>query len=88
MLREARPDLTPAEREDRLAPFVGALNASADMRVLDARVQGEEAVVTILGTYVIVNGRQDPRAPVEETLYFSRQGDGWRIQPQRGPGRP
>jgi hypothetical protein len=87
LLREARPDLTPAEREDRLAPFVGALNASADMRVLDARVEGEEAVVTILGTYVIVNGRQDPRAPVEETLYFSRQGSGWRLQPPRGPGR-
>jgi tetratricopeptide (TPR) repeat protein len=86
LLQEARPDLSQAERQERLAPFVGALNASADMRVLEARVDGDEAVVTILATYVIVNGRQDPRAPVEETLYFSRQGGGWRLQPRRGPG--
>ncbi len=86
LLQEARPDLSQAERQERLAPFAGALNASADMRVLEARVDGEEAVVTILATYVIVNGRQDPRAPVEETLFFSRQGGGWRLQPRRGPG--
>jgi tetratricopeptide (TPR) repeat protein len=88
LLEQARPDLTPAERQERLTPFVGALNASADMRVLEARVEGNEAVVTVLATFVIVNGRQDPRAPAEETLIFSRRDGAWRLQTRRAPGSP
>lgn len=87
LLAEARPDLTPKERGSRRAPFVGALNAAADIRVIEAVVRGNEAGVTILSTYVIVDGREDPAGPIEETLRFVRRGNAWSLQERRA-GRP
>jgi tetratricopeptide (TPR) repeat protein len=87
LLERARPDLSHRERAEKLSPFVGALNASADMRVLDARVVGDEATVTILATFVIV-GRQDPKPPVEETLLFVRRAGAWHLSGRRSAGSP
>jgi hypothetical protein len=84
-LAEARPDLTPRERESRRAPFVGALNAAADIRVIEASAQGNEASVTILATYVIVGGHEAPGGPNEETLRFVRRGGAWSL---RRAGKP
>ena len=86
LLARCRPDLSASERQDRLAPFVGALNASADLRVLDLQFEDGDAVVTVLATYVIVDGRQAPKAPEEETLRFSRKGETWALRPRRGTG--
>ena len=86
LLAEARPDLSTADREERLAPFVGALNASADLRVLDLRFDGGDAVVTILATSVIVGGRQATVPPVEETLRFTRQAGSWQVKARRPAG--
>lgn len=86
LLADARPDLSPADRDERLAPFLGALNASTDLRVLDVRFDGEDAVVTILASSVIVGGRQAPKAPVEETLRFTRQAGGWQVRARRPAG--
>ena len=74
LLATARPDLTPREREARRAPFVGALNAAADIRVIEAEAQGNEASITVLSTYIIVDGHEAPSGPIEETLRFVRRG--------------
>jgi Tfp pilus assembly protein PilF len=86
LLADARPDLSPAEREERLAPFVGALNVSTDLRVLDLRFDGTDAVVTLLASAVIVGGRQAARPPFEETLRFTRQAGGWQVRARRPAG--
>jgi tetratricopeptide (TPR) repeat protein len=83
LLARARPDLTAAERARLVAPFVGALNAAADIRVIDVTASGNDAAITILSTYVIVGNRQGPTAPVEETLRFSRRGDTWELRARR-----
>lgn len=88
LLAEARPDLGADDREARLAPFLGALNASTDIRVLEVEYAGGDAVVTILASSVIVDGREAPRPPVEETLRFTRQGGGWQIRARRPAGSP
>ena len=62
---------------------MGALNAAADIRVIEAVVHGNEADVTILSTYVIVDGREDPAGPIEETLRFVRHGNTWSLQDRR-----
>jgi hypothetical protein len=79
LLETARPDLSPAEREHRLAPFVGALNAATDMRVLDVQREGDSFVVSILSTDVIVGGRGSSGPPLEEALRFDRQGGAWQL---------
>jgi hypothetical protein len=88
LLAEARPDLSADDREARLAPFLGALNASTDIRVLEVEYAGGDAVVTILASSVIVDGREAPRPPIEETLRFTRQGGGWQIRVRRPAGSP
>jgi hypothetical protein len=88
LLARARPDLTPAERQQRLAPFLSALNAATDIRVLDVAVRGNEAVVTILFTPVIVDGRQLRAAPTEEELRFARRGGVWFLRERRAAGKP
>jgi hypothetical protein len=88
LLAAARPDLTQKERDARRAPFVGALNAAADLRVIDASVQGNEATVTVLATDVIVvKGREGSTGPTEETLRFVRRGGTWSIRDRRA-GKP
>ena len=88
LLARARPDLSPAERQERLAPFVSALNAATDLRVIDADVGDNEAVITIRSTAVIVAGRQAPAAPTEETMRFARRGGVWFLRERRAPGKP
>ncbi len=77
LLETARPDLSAAARERRLAPFVGALNAATDIRVLDVHKEGEVFAVSILSTDVIVGGKGTSGPPLEETLRFDRQGGAW-----------
>ncbi|MFI5183082.1 MAG: hypothetical protein ACHQNV_01690 [Vicinamibacteria bacterium] len=88
LLAAARPDLSQRERDARRAPFVGALNAAADLRVIEASVQGSEARVTILSTNVIVvKGREGSTEPTEETLRFVRHGGTWALGERRA-GKP
>jgi tetratricopeptide (TPR) repeat protein len=87
LLAEARPDLTPRERDARRAPFVGALNAAADIRVIEAEAQGNEASITILSSYIIVDGHEAPSGPIEETLRFARRGGAWSLRDRRA-GKP
>jgi hypothetical protein len=79
LLARARPDLTSAQRERRLAPFVGALNAATDVRVLDVALRGEEAVVAVLCTDVILGGPGPSGPPFEETLRFTRRRGTWAL---------
>jgi len=88
LLARARPDLSPPEREQRLAPFASALNATADIRVLDAVARSNDADVTVLFTPVIVGGRQASAIPLEETLHFARHGGVWALRERRSPGKP
>jgi tetratricopeptide (TPR) repeat protein len=82
-LAAARPDLAPAAREERLRPFVGALNAATDIRVLDAAVSGTRAQVEILSTDVIIGGRAAaPAAARAETLVFERRQGTWALRPR------
>jgi tetratricopeptide (TPR) repeat protein len=78
-LAAARPDLGAEAREARLAPFRGALNAAADLRVVDVQLLGDVAVVEVRASDVIVGGRQPPRPPVNEMLRFERRPEGWRL---------
>ncbi len=88
LLAAARPDLSQKERDARRAPFVGALNAAADLRVIEASVQGNEASVTILSTdIIVVKGREGSTGPTEETLRFVRRGGRWSLRERRA-GRP
>jgi hypothetical protein len=80
-LAAARPDLGKAERDRLVARFAGALNAATDLRVLDVVVKGDEASVPILRTDVIVGGKSEPGAPVEEKLRFVRRGGAWLLRP-------
>jgi hypothetical protein len=78
-LARARPDLGARQRTTLLAPFKGALNVAVDLRVVDASARANDAVVTVLRTDVIVDGRGGARPPVEETLRYVRRGDGWAL---------
>jgi hypothetical protein len=78
-LAEARPDLSARQRTTLLAPFKGALNVAIDLRVVDAAARREDAVVTVLRTDVIVDGRGGARPPVEETLRFVKRGASWTL---------
>jgi len=75
-LAQARPDLSPQERERALGPFRGALNAAVDLRVQSMHVAGDVAEVQVQKTDVVVDG-QAPPASVEETLRFRRSGGAW-----------
>ena len=77
LLAQARPDLSPAKREELLAPMQGALNVATDLRVLDVIPQGRAVVVPVLRTDVIVGGRGRQQPPVEETLRFEWRGGVW-----------
>jgi hypothetical protein len=88
LLARARPDLSSAERQVRLAPFVSALNAATDLRIIDADIGENEAVITIRCTAVIVAGRQAPSAPTEETMRFARRGGVWFLRERRAPAKP
>jgi tetratricopeptide (TPR) repeat protein len=78
-LGRARPDLGARQRTTLLAPFKGALNVAVDLRVVDAAARRDDAVVTVLRTDVIVDGRGGARPPVEETLRFVRRSGGWAL---------
>jgi hypothetical protein len=78
-LARARPDLTAGERTALLQPFRGALNVGVDLRVLDVSAGPDAALVTVLRTDVIVDGRGGARAPVEEALRFVRRGGAWAV---------
>jgi tetratricopeptide (TPR) repeat protein len=80
LLAQARPDLAPSEREVRLAPFRGALNAATDIRVIDVTASPMSVVVQILRTDVIVGGSSQPQPPTEETLRFERRGGTWALR--------
>lgn len=83
-LASARPDLSGDARRRRLRPFVGALNAATDIRVLDVRVERNLARVSILCTDVIIGSRDAPQAPVEESLRFARRRGGWTLEAVAG----
>jgi tetratricopeptide (TPR) repeat protein len=78
-LARARPDLTDRERTALLQPFRGALNVGVDLRVLDVAAGPDAALVTVLRTDVIVDGRGGARAPVEEVLRFVRRSGAWAV---------
>ena len=78
-LARARPDLGARQRAALLAPFKGALNVATDLRVLEVTTGREDAVVTVLRTDVIVDGRGGARPPVEEALRFVRRGGTWML---------
>ena len=78
-LARARPDLGARQRAALLAPFKGALNVATDLRVLEVTTGREDAVVTVLRTDVIVDGRGGARPPVEEALRFVRRGGTWTL---------
>jgi hypothetical protein len=78
-LAQARPDLGARQRTTLLAPFKGALNVAIDLRVVDAAARREDAVVTVLRTDVIVDGRGGARPPVEETLRFVKRAGAWTL---------
>jgi hypothetical protein len=78
-LARARPDLTARERTALLQPFRGALNVGVDLRVLDVAAGPDAALVTVLRTDVIVDGRGGARAPVEEVLRFVRRSGAWAV---------
>jgi tetratricopeptide (TPR) repeat protein len=79
LLAAARPDMTAGWREKRLAPFIGALNATTDIRVLDVALRGDEATVSVLCTDVIVGGRREAGPPSDELLRFVRRGGSWTL---------
>lgn len=83
LLARARPDLSPAERSARLAPFAGAINVASDLRVLDVVPEAGGAAVPVLRTDVIVGGNAGPTSPVEEVLHFRRHEGGWVIRAGR-----
>jgi hypothetical protein len=78
-LARARPDLAARQRSVLLAPFKGALNVAVDLRVVDVDVRPDEALVTVLRTDVIVDGRGGARPPVEEVLRLVRRGGAWAL---------
>jgi hypothetical protein len=78
-LARARPDLAARQRTLLLAPFKGALNVAVDLRVVDVAARADEAVVTVLRTDVIVDGRGGARPPVEEVLRLVRRGGAWTL---------
>jgi hypothetical protein len=78
-LARARPDLGARQRSSLLSPFKGALNVAVDLRVVDVAVQPEQALVTVLRTDVIVDGRGGARPPVEEILRLVRRGGAWTL---------
>jgi hypothetical protein len=82
-LARVRPDMSARERTALLAPFKGALNVATDLRVVDVAAGRDEALVTVLRTDVIVDGREGARAPVEETLRFVRRGGSWTLVGRR-----
>jgi tetratricopeptide (TPR) repeat protein len=84
-LAAARPDLSGEARAQRLAPFIGALNATTDVRVLDLQVEGNVARVSILSTDVIIGSPVAPQDPVEETLRFVRRPAGWTLEAAARP---
>lgn len=75
LLAVARPDLSAQQRERVLEPFLHALNAATDLRVLRVVARGDEAEVVVLRSDIIVDG--PPVAPVEETLRFRRESGEW-----------
>jgi len=76
-LARARPDLSEATRTQLLEPFLGAVNATSDLRILEVAVTGSQAVVTVLRTDVIVGGQARARPPVEETLKLVQESGSW-----------
>src|SRR5262245_48084764 len=82
LLASVRPDMNANQREARLAPFRGALNATSDLRVIEAHVQGTRAEVEVLATDVVIGGQGAPRPPMSETLIFERGAAGWGIVPR------
>jgi len=84
LLARARPDLGAAERQQCLAPFVGALNVATDLRVLEVTMTTDSATVSVLRTDVIVGGKHGAaRPPTEETLRFVQVKDGWTLAVDR-----
>jgi hypothetical protein len=83
LLARVRPDLTPQERQDLLAPFEGALDATVSLRVLDVATRGDEVEVDTLRRETIVRSNSAPRPPSEEILRFDRRKGVWVLRPSR-----
>src|SRR5262245_46910360 len=75
LLAVARPDLSAGQRKRALEPFLEAVNAAADLRVVRVAAHADAAEVVVQRSDVIVDGPRRP--PVEETLRFKLEGGEW-----------
>jgi tetratricopeptide (TPR) repeat protein len=75
-LARARPDLSSADRQARIAPFVGARDIRVSLRVIEVSVAGESAVVRIERTDTVGGSG----ALAAETLRFLNRGGEWLLK--------
>jgi hypothetical protein len=80
LMAQARPDLSDEARAQAAAPFRGALNVTADLRVLEVVREGDRAGVAILRTDVVRGGKAAEAPTVAETMRFRRRGGAWTLE--------
>jgi len=79
LLAQARPDLSAEAREQRIAPFRGGVNSSAELKILSVVVGADQADVRLLRSEIIV-GVNEPGSRVEETLHFQLRDGQWALR--------
>jgi tetratricopeptide (TPR) repeat protein len=72
-LARARPDLSSGDRQSRITPFVGVVDAHVDLRVLEVSVGGDTAAVKIERTDLV--GQPQPRVATETLRFLNRNGE-------------
>jgi hypothetical protein len=80
LMAQARPDLSEEARTQAAAPFRGALNVTADLRVVEVAREGDRARVAILRTDVVRGGKGAEAPTAAETLRFRRRGGAWTLE--------
>ena len=81
-LAAVRPDLTRAERDERLVALEGADNVAVELRVVEVAETAPGHLVLVLErTDFVVGGRGGEPATVRETLRLARGPAGWAVVP-------